>query len=100
MVDDILFRKSMCTFISDRFHLIVLFDEILMNLRGVQPKFFVKLDFEIAVDQEGETYDQTFEGVANSQCRILCVGRPHPILAQKYQIRQTMSKPSKLVLYL
>ena len=67
---------------------------------GVQPKFYVKLDFEIAVDQKGGTHDQTFEGVPNSQCRILCTGWPRPILAQKYQFRHTRSKPSKWVLYL
>ena len=60
----------------------------------------MKLDFEIAVDQKGGPYDQTFEGVPNSQCRILCAGQPRPILAENYQIRQTMSKPSKWVLYL
>ena len=71
------------------------------KLRGVvQPKFYVKLDFEIAVDQKGGTHDQTFEGVPNSQCRILRAGWPRPILAQKYQIRHTRSKPSKWVLYL
>ena len=35
---------------------------------GVHPKFYVKLDFEIAVDQKGGTYDQTFEGVPKSLC--------------------------------
>ena len=66
---------------------------------GVQPKFYVKLDFEIAVDQKGGTYDRTFEGVPNSQCRI-SRGWPRPILAEKYQIRHTRSKPSNWVLYL
>ena len=67
---------------------------------GVQPKFYVKLDFEIAVDQKGGTHDQTFEGVPNSQCRIMRTRWPHPILAKKYQIHHTRSKPSKWVLYL
>ena len=30
--------------------------------------FFVKLDFEIAVDQQTKSNDQTFEGVPNSGC--------------------------------
>ena len=35
----------------------------MVMIKGVQPNFFVKLDFEIAVDQKEGTYDQTFEGV-------------------------------------
>ena len=30
---------------------------------GAQPYFFVKLDFEIAVDQQTRARDRTFEGV-------------------------------------
>ena len=30
---------------------------------GVHPDFFVKLDFEIAVDQQTKAHDGTFEGV-------------------------------------
>ena len=30
--------------------------------------FFVKLDFEIAVDQKTKAHDQTFEGVPDSGC--------------------------------
>ena len=36
---------------------------------GVHPEFFVKLDFEIAVDQQTRARDQTFEGVPNGACR-------------------------------
>ena len=61
--------------------------------------FYVKLNFEIAVDQKGGTQIQTFEGVLNTQCRISRAMWPRPILAQKYQIRHTRSKPSKWVLY-
>ena len=32
-------------------------------LRGFHPDFFLKLDFEIAVDQQTRARDQTFEGV-------------------------------------
>ena len=34
----------------------------------IHPDFFVKLDFEIAVDQQTRTHDQTFEGVPDSGC--------------------------------
>ena len=43
-------------------------------LRVVHPKFFVKLDFETAVDQNSGTHDRAFEEVPNSQCKILCAG--------------------------
>ena len=33
---------------------------------GVHPDYFVKLDFEIAVDQQTKARDQTFEGVPDS----------------------------------
>ena len=72
---------------------------ILLDLPGLE-RLSLKLNFEIAVDQNGRTQDRTFEGVPNSQCRILRAGWPRPILAQKYQIRHTRSKPSKWVLYL
>ena len=39
------------------------------NLRGgggVHHDYFVKLDFEIAVDQQTRAYDRTFEGVPDS----------------------------------
>ena len=35
---------------------------------GVHPDFFVKLNFEIAVDQQTRAHDQTFEGVPDSGC--------------------------------
>ena len=38
-----------------------------MFLRGgVHPDYFVKLDFEIAVDQQTRARDRTFEGVPDS----------------------------------
>ena len=49
---------------------------------GVQPKFYMELNFEIAVDQKEGTQDQTFEGVPNFQCRILRAGWPRPILTK------------------
>ena len=33
---------------------------------GVHPDYFVKLDFEIAVDQQTRARDRTFEGVSDS----------------------------------
>ena len=33
---------------------------------GVHPDYFVKLDFEIAVDQQTRTRDRTFKGVPDS----------------------------------
>ena len=33
---------------------------------GVHPDYFVKLDFEIAVDQQTRARDQTFEGVPDT----------------------------------
>ena len=33
---------------------------------GVHPVYFVKLDFEIAVDQQTRARDRTFEGVPDS----------------------------------
>ena len=50
------------------FCLIVL-DHFLYLLRGgggVHPDYFVKLDFEIAVDQQTKARVQTFEGVPDS----------------------------------
>ena len=41
--------------------------EICSSLRGgVHPDYFVKLDFEIAVDQQTRARDRTFEGVPDS----------------------------------
>ena len=38
---------------------------------GVHPDHFVKLDFEIAVDQQTRARDRTFEGVPDSGGRKL-----------------------------
>ena len=46
---------------------------------GVHPDFFVKLGFEIAVDQQTKTGDQTFEGVPDSQPPIVALGAATPI---------------------
>ena len=50
------------------------------NLRGVHPDFFVKLDFEIAVDQQTRARDRTFEGVLDSGCPPVPAGQPRPYL--------------------
>ena len=47
---------------------------------GVHPDFFVKLDFEIAVDQQTRAHDQTFEGVPDSGCPPVPAGQPRPYL--------------------
>ena len=49
---------------------------------GVHPVFVVvvKLDFEIAVDQQTEAHDQTFEGVPDSGCPLVPARQPHHYL--------------------
>ena len=42
------------------------------NLKGAHPVFFVvKLDFEIAVEQQTRAHDQTFEMVPDSGCPLV-----------------------------
>ena len=47
---------------------------------GVHPDLFVKLDFEIAVDQHNNARDRTFEGVPNFGCSPVPAGQPRPYL--------------------
>ena len=47
---------------------------------GVHPDFFVKLDFEVAVDQQTRAHDQTFEGVPDSGCPPVPAGQPRPYM--------------------
>ena len=42
--------------------------------------FVVKLDFEIAVDQQTKVHDQTFEGFPDSGCPPVPAGQPRPYL--------------------
>ena len=42
------------------------FNILLFFKGGVHPDYFVKLDFEIAVDQQTRARDRTFEGVPDS----------------------------------
>ena len=51
--------------------------------------FFVKLDFEIAVDQQTRTSDQTFEGVPDPNRQTVPAGQPRPYLVQ---IRPNLAK--------
>ena len=44
--------------------------------------FFVKLDFEIAVDQQTRTSDRTFEGVPDSNRQTVPGRQPRPYLVQ------------------
>ena len=47
---------------------------------GVHPDFYVKLDFEIAVNQQTRARVQTFEGVPDSGCPPVPTGQPRPYL--------------------
>ena len=49
---------------------------------GANGYFFVKLDFEIAVDQQTKTSDRTFEGVPDPNCQTVPAGQPRPYLVQ------------------
>ena len=40
----------------------------------------MKLDFEVAVDQQIKAHDQTFEGVPDSGCPSVPAGQPRPYL--------------------
>ena len=51
--------------------------------------FFVKLGFEIAVDQQTRTGDQTFEGVPDPNHQSVPAGQPRPYLVQ---IRPNLAK--------
>ena len=42
--------------------------------------FFVKLNFEIAVDQKTRARDRNFEGVPDSRCPPMPAGQPRPYL--------------------
>ena len=42
--------------------------------------FFVKLDFEIAVDHQTRARDRNFEGVSDSRCPLVPAGQPRPYL--------------------
>ena len=46
----------------------------------VNPDMFVKLDFEIAVDQQTRARDRTFEGVPDSEYPPVPAGQPRPYL--------------------
>ena len=56
---------------------------------GVHPDFFVKLGFEIAVDQQTRTGDKTFEGVSDPNRQLVPAGQPRPYLVQ---IRPNLAK--------
>ena len=52
--------------------------------------FFVKLDFDIAIDQQTRAHDQTFEGVPDSGCPPVPAGQPRPYLVNFCRITLTM----------
>ena len=67
---------------------------------GGHPVFFVKLDFEIAVDQQTKAHNRTLEVIPDSGCppdshALIC-----QFLAQFCQITLTCSKQCFEVLYL
>ena len=49
---------------------------------GGSPWFFVKLGFEIAVDQQTRTSDRTFEEVPDPNRQTVTAGQPRPYLVQ------------------
>ena len=59
---------------------------------GFHPDFFVKLDFEIAVDQQTRAHDQTFEGLPDFGCPPVPAGQTRPYLVNFCQITLTCSK--------
>ena len=48
--------------------------------KGVHPDFFVKLEFEITVDQQTKANVQNFEGVPNFGSPPVSAGQPGPYL--------------------
>ena len=56
---------------------------------GVHPDFFVKIGFDIAVDQQTRTSDRTFEGVPDPNRQTVPAGQPRPYLVQ---IRPNLAK--------
>ena len=46
----------------------------------VHPDFYVKIYFEITVDQQTRVRDQTFEGIPDSGCPPVPAGQSHPHL--------------------
>ena len=60
------------------------FNPIIDNLYSIfiHPDFFVKFDFEIAIDQQTKACDRTFEGVPDSECPPVPEGQPRPFLVQ------------------
>ena len=61
------FRNKRHTFDKDFNKCVVIKrDSHLKGGGGVHPDYFVKLDFEIAVDQQTRARDRTFEGVPDS----------------------------------
>ena len=47
---------------------------------GVHLDLFVKLDFEVTIDQKTSARDQTLEGVQYSGCPPVPAGQPRPYL--------------------
>ena len=69
----------------------------------VHPDFFVKLDFEIAVDQQTKAHDGTFEGVPDFGCPPVTAGQPRLYLVNywlNFAKSPYISKPCFGVLYL
>ena len=52
----------------------------IINSIWVHPDYFVKLDFEIAVDQQTRARDRTFKVFPDSGCPPVPAGQPRPYL--------------------
>ena len=65
------------------------FNLLILIKGGDNGYFFVKLDFEIAVDQQTWTSDRTFEGVPDPNRQTVPAGQPRPYLVQ---IRPNLAK--------
>ena len=73
---------------------------VCLAFKRIHPDFFVKPDFEIAIDLKTRACEQTFKSVPDSGCPPLPAGQPRQylvnfvsILAQFWQITLTCSKP-------
>ena len=73
----------------DLLYCLDLFHSVYLKGGGDNGYFFVKLDFEIAVDQQTRTSDRTFEGVPDPNRQTVPAGQPRPYLVQ---IRPNLAK--------
>ena len=65
---------------------------------GGHPDLFVKLDFEIVVDQQTRARDRNFKGVPDAGCPPVPAGQPRPYLVNFWP--KFAKSPCAAVLYL